>query len=466
MEFRILGTFLNHGYIWPEDSFIAGLKRRPDLIAGQGTNMDPGPGYLGRGVNIIGQFAVKKVRQQLIVNAKKAGVPFCISVGTSGCDDVLFGFELDIIDEVARENKLKLKLAIISGEVDRRYITSAINKGVKIPRLVDHPRLSEFLTTGEVEGSTRIVAQMGHEPIMKALDHDVDGVITGRAMDTAPFMAMPIKRGFNKALVAHLAKVMECGAIATVPKDPKDPPTNGSVDGIFGVLHDDHFLVSPINSKQKCTVASVLSHSFYERADPFVERMPGGALNIADAVYEQVDEETVKVSNSKWVDEEYTIKLEGVRSIGFRAISLLGIRNPSTIRVVDVLLDRVRQRAGLQFQPHIAGKDYDLYFHVYGKNAILGELEPITQSDPHEVVILMVVIAKTQDLATSLAVCARNLFTQQQFEGRRTTAGNQALPFSPSEPGLGEAHVWNIMHRMPIKDPCEPFRMQIMEFPR
>lgn len=466
MELRILGTFLNHGYVWPEDNFVAALKRKPDLIAGQGTNTDPGPGYLGRAVNICGRFSVKKVRQQLIVNAKKAGVPFCISVGTSGCDDVLFGFELDIIDEVARENKLKLKLAIISGEIDKRYLKSAINEGTKIRRLVDHPRLSEFLNNEDVEASTRIVAQMGHEPIMKALDHDVDGVITGRAMDTALFMGMPAKRGFDKALVAHMAKVMECGAIATAPKDPKNPATNGSMDGIFGVLRDDHFLVSPINPKQKCTVASVLSHSFYERADPFVERMPGGALNIADAVYEQVDEETVKVSNSKWVEEDYTIKLEGVRSIGFRSISLFGIRNPSTIRVVDVLLNRVRERVREQFLPNIEGKDYDLYFHVYGKNAILGELEPITQSDPHEVAVLAEAIAKTQDLATSVVVNARVLFTNQQFEGRRTTAGNEALPFSPSEPALGEAHVWNIMHRMPIKDPCEPFRMQIMEFPR
>ena len=466
MEFRVLGTFANHGYIWPEDDFVAALKRKPDLIAGQGTNTDPGPGYLGRAINICGRYSVKKVRTQLIVNAKKAGVPFCISVGTSGCDDVLFGFELDIVNEVAKENNLKLKLAVISGEVDKRFITSAIRQGTQIRRLVDHPRLSEFLTTKEVEDSARVVAQMGHEPIMKALEHDVDGVITGRAMDTALFMALPIKRGFNKALVAHMAKVMECGALATVPKDSKDPSKNGALNGVFGVLHDDHFLVSPINSKQKCTIASVLAHSFYERADPFVERMPGGALNIVDAVYEQVDEETVKVSNSKWIEEDYTIKLEGVRSIGFRSISIFGVRNPSTIRVIDVLLSRVRDAVRERFLPMAEGKDFDLYFHVYGKNAILGELEPIADSEPHEIVVVAEVIGKTQDLATDVAVNARVLFTAQQFEGRRTTAGNEALPFSPSEPSLGEAHVWNIMHRMPIKDPCEPFKMQIMEFPR
>ncbi|MEO8004523.1 MAG: acyclic terpene utilization AtuA family protein [Betaproteobacteria bacterium] len=467
MELRVLGTFLNHGYVWPEDNFVEALKtRKPDFIAGQGTNTDPGPGYLGRGINIIPKMFVKKVRRQLIVNAKKAGVPFCISVGTSGCDEVLYKSELEIIDEVAREANIKVKLAIISGEINKDYLRGHLASGVKIPRLIDHPRLSENLTLDDVNSATRVVAQMGHEPIMKALDHNVDGVITGRAMDTALFMAEPSRRGFDKALVAHMAKVMECGAIATTLKNPKDPPTNGSMDGIFGVLHDDHFLVSPINPKQKCTIASVLSHSFYERADPFVERMPGGALNIADAIYEQVDEQTVKVSNSKWIEEDYTIKLEGVKSIGFRSISLMGIRNQSTIRVVDKLVERVRSRLNDQFEPLQEGKDYNLYFHVYGKNAILGPIEPLTNTDPHEVALLAEAVATSQELATALMVNARVLFTNQQFEGRITTAGNESIPWSPSEPALGEVHIFNIMHRMPIKDPCEPFKMDIIEFPR
>jgi hypothetical protein len=58
------------------------------------------------------------------------------------------------------------------------------------------------------------------------------------------------------------------------------------------------------------------------------------------------------------------------------------------------------------------------------------------------------------------------LFTNQQFKGRITTAGNESIPWSPSEPALGEVHIFNVMHRMPIKDPCEPFKMEIMEFPR
>jgi len=465
-ELRVLGTFLNHGYIWPEDHFVEALtKRKPHFIAGQGTNTDPGPGYLGRGLNIIPKVGVKKVRKQLIVNAKEARVPWCISVGTSGCDEVLHNFELPIIDEIAREYKLKLKIAVISGEVGKPYLTNALNKGAKIPRLIDHPRLSEHLTHDDIDSATRVVAQMGHEPIMKALEHDVDGVLTGRAMDTALFMGYPIKAGFDKALVAHMAKVMECGAITTTLKNPDDPPITGSMDGVFGVLHDDHFLVSPINPKQKCTIASVLSHSFYERADPFLERMPGGALNIADAKYEQVDEVTVKVSNSKWIEEDYTIKLEGVKSIGFRSISLMGVRNPSTIRVIDDLIARVRARLHEQFEPYQEGKEYNLYFHVYGKNAILGPAEPLQNTQPHEVALLAEAVAETQELATALMVNARVLFTNQQFKGRITTAGNESIPWSPSEPTLGEVHIFNIMHRMPIKDPLEPFKMQILEFP-
>jgi len=467
MEIRCLGTFLNHGYVWPEDTFVNALKtRKPDFIAGQGTNTDPGPGYLGRGQNIIPKMFVKKARTQLIVNAKKAGVPFFISVGTSGCDDVLYGQEIEILEEIARENNIKLRIALISGEVGHDYVRKTMNSGIKIPRLIDHPRLSEFLTEKDISESVRIVAQMGHEPIMEVMDEGIDGVITGRAMDTALFMAMPCKRGFDKGLVAHMAKVMECGAIATTPKDPDDPPTNGSMDGIFGILKDDHFIVKPINPKQKCTIGSVLSHSFYERADPFFERMPGGALNIANAKYEQIDEETVKISNSEWIEEDYTIKLEGVKSIGFRSISLMGVRNPSTIKVLDTLTERVKSRMKEEFAPLKEGKDYQLNFYVYGRDAILGPIEPFRDSQPHEVGLLAEAIATSQELATALVVNTRVCFTNQQFKGRITTAGNESIPWSPSEPPLGEVHIFNVMHRMPLKNPCEPFKTQIIEFPR
>lgn len=70
----MLGTFVNHGYIWPEVDFVNALKRKPDLIAGQRTNTDPDPSYLGRGINICDRYSVNKVRTQLIVNAKKAGI--------------------------------------------------------------------------------------------------------------------------------------------------------------------------------------------------------------------------------------------------------------------------------------------------------------------------------------------------------------------------------------------------------
>ena len=56
---------------------------------------------------------------------------------------------------------------------------------------------------------------------MCALDH-ADIVICGRAYDPAVFAAEPVRRGFPAAPALHAAKVLECGAIATVPGSGSD----------------------------------------------------------------------------------------------------------------------------------------------------------------------------------------------------------------------------------------------------
>jgi hypothetical protein len=37
---------------------------------------------------------------------------------------------------------------------------------------------------------------------------------------------------------------------------------------------------------------------------------------------------------------------------------------------------------------------------------------------------------------------------------------------SPGDIDIGPAYAWNIWHAIELEDPCEPFKINIIEFPR
>lgn len=432
-----------------------GLKYDPHIIVGQGTSTDPGPGYLGSDdiFGYVGKSNKKRDIGLILEAAVEKSIPFIFSGGSpSGSNAQLEGV-LRIVNEICTEKGYKLKVAVIRGELEKNYVKSKIKQGVRIQRLVDSDRLSEVLSVDDINQAKRIVSQMGPEPIMKALEMGVDGVITGRALDIGLHMAFPLLNGFNKGLVAHMAKTIECGALCA------DPPIN---ENIFAILKQDYFLVFPPNPEKKCTIRSVASHAFYERPDISKEINPGGYLDISQAKFEQVDRRTVRVSNGKWVPMPYTVKIEGVKIAGYRTVTVAGIRDDNLIKQIDWFIDDIRKRTVDKFG---GISHFDLFFHVYGKDAVLGISEPKDLMTSDELCIVVDVIAPDPEISNAICAYVRGRMFFNDYPGRTSTAGNIATLFSPADIQMGESYVWNIWHSLPLEDPCEPFKIKILNFP-
>lgn len=456
-EVRILqSSAMGYGNVSAE-SIRHGLEWDPHVIVGQGTSTDPGPYYMGSDspYPYVGKANKKRDISLILSAARQNDIPFIFSGGSPAGTDVQLEGILRIVDEYCREQGIRLRIAVISGELDKSYITRVLKEGRRATRLVDVDRLPRELTPEAVEECKRIVAQMGPEPVMEGLKHDVDGVITGRALDIGLYMAYPLLRGFSRSVSAHMAKTIECGALCAEP---------ATSDNMFAFLRSDHFLVKPPNPNRRCTVASVAAHAFYERPDITREMNPGGYLDVSEAKFEQVDERTVKVSGGRWVDMPYTIKLEGVKMVGYRTISLAGIRDPNFIRELSGVLEQTRHRAMEKFG--MPPGECRISFKVYGQNAVLGNREPERDAVPHEVGVLVDVIAPSQALATSVCAYIRGQLLFADFPGRTSTAGNIAVPFSPGEVEMGPAYEWAVWHALPLDDPVEPFPVKIVEFPR
>lgn len=448
-ELRILSPTAILGYGFPESSFRAGLAREPHLIAVDAGSVDPGPYYLGAGVSFTDRAAVSRDLRLILAAGRERDIPVLIgTAGGAGARPHL-DWTADIVREIARQEGLTFRLAVIASDVPTTLLHSALQAGELTP-LPPGPKAREE----DITQSSHVVAQMGVEPLIRALELGADVVLAGRAYDPAVFAALPIRQGFDAALALHLGKILECAAIAATPG-------SGS-DCMLGVLRDDHFLIEPLDPDRACTVTSVAAHSLYEKTNPSSLPGPGGVLDLTQTRFEQETDRIVRVRGSRFVPSpQHTVKVEGARRVGYRTISIAGVRDPGFIAGVDHILEAVTHRVADNFSD-IPRDDYHLLFHVYGKNAVMGPLEPDTGVG-HEIGIVIEAVAHTQQLADTVCGFARSTMLHHGYPGRISTAGNLAFPYSPSDFKGGEVYEFSLYHLLAVDDPCALFKVHLQQ---
>jgi hypothetical protein len=279
--------------------------------------------------------------------------------------------------------------------------------------------------------------------------------VAGRAYDAALIAALPIKAGFDPGLSLHMGKILECGASVALPRES---------DGIIGILRKDHFLVEPADPHKRCTVETVADHTLYEKSDPAHLHLPGGMLDLEKAKCEKWDDRIVKISGSRFVkNESYLLKLEGARRAGYRTICIGGARDPILIRRIEEVIGAVRAKIKRDLQGIVAKEDYHLLFHLYGRDGVMGPLEPCREEIVHELGVVIEAVATTQELANTVSALARSAALHTGYQGRKATAGNLAFLFSPAEFPAPEVYEFNVYHLMEVDDPCGIFRTEMEE---
>jgi len=449
-EIRVLSPLGILGYGFPEESFWEGIKREPHVIAVDAGSTDAGPHKLGAGVGIVSKESTKRDLIFMLTAGCKRKIPILVgSAGGSGAETHL-NWTLEIVREIAKEKNLHFKMAVIHAEIDKDYLKRKIAEG-KVKPLGPVPELEEK----NVDEAIRIVAVMGIHPHVKALEQGADVVIAGRSNDPAMFAALPFKEGYDLGLALHMGKILECGAMACVPASASDC--------IMGYLRDDHFIVEPLNPTRRCTPESVAAHTLYEKSSPLHIIGPEGLVDVTQCKFEQYNERMVKVSGSKFKESQmYYIKLEGATKVAYRTICIAGIRDPIMIREIDECEKFVREAVSVYFRDN-SREDYQLIFHIYGKNGVMGKLEPQKGITSHELCLILEVVAKNQELANAICAFARSTLMHYSYKGRIATAGNLAFPYAPSDIPIGAVYKFNIHHLVEVDDPCELFRIEFVE---
>ncbi|HBE02516.1 MAG: 3-methylaspartate ammonia-lyase [Spirochaetes bacterium GWF1_41_5] len=437
-ECRVLSTTAILGYGYPLKSFYRGIKKNPHLIAVDAGSTDPGPYYLGSGKSFTNRAAVKRDLRYMIKEGVKRKIPVVIgSGGGSGARPHVDWCEA-IIREIADEEKIGFSLGIIYADIEKTAVKKALVLK-KIKPLACVPALKKEA----VEQTTYIVAQMGMEPIISMLGKKCDVILCGRCYDPAVFAALPVMRGFDPGLCLHMGKILECASIAATPG-------SGS-DCALGIVKEKSFILETLNPIRKFTKTSAAAHTLYEKSDPSHLPGPGGEINLENTVFRELPGGRVEISGSRFVpSRDYWIKLEGARPAGFRTISVSATRDPVMIREIDGIFKSVdRQVKSFLQKEKIRGS---VQFLVYGKNGVMGEMEPVKKILSHELAIVINASGESQSAADSLCGLTRSSLLHYGYRGRISTAGNLAFPFSPSDAQMGQIYEFSIYHIMQISD--------------
>lgn len=428
------------------------MTLNPHFIAADAGTSDSGPYALGSGKPNYPREAIKHDMAILLIAARRAGIPMIIgSSGTAGLDSQVDLF-VDVANEIAVENGFKVRTAAVYSEQTREYLLGLMKEG-RIRALDPAPHLDENV----IRQTEHVVGMMGVEPLQKAIAAGAELVIGGRCSDSALYAAIPIMEGFPEGLAWHAGKVMECGTQVCV---------KAGRGIVAATMSKDSFILRVYGKNLEVTPQSVAAHSFYENGDPYIHYESSGAMDLSECRYEAVENGGVKVSGSAFRHaDDYTVKLEGAVKIGYQAVVIGAMRDPYFIRNLDTWLPTVEgviEKAVQDILGLQRGKDYTLIFHQYGRNAVMGPLEPET-AWPREVCLILEVTAPTQEVATKIAEITRQPLLHQPIPEWSGSITSIAYLHNPVPLERGAVYRFAYNHVALPHDQEEMFRMKTLE---
>lgn len=445
----LVPTGMLGGGFTPE-SVQRGIDLGAHAIAVDGGSTDSGPYYLGAATAKTTDRAVAHDLRILLVAAQRAGIPLVVgSCGTSGTDAGV-DWVAGILDKVAAEEGLTPTVARIYSEQRAETVLERLEAGRVSPLEPASP-----LTAETVNRCEHIVGLLGHDPLARAIEQGADVVLAGRTTDTAVLAAVPLMRGCPPGPTWHAAKVAECGGQCTV---------NPRTGGVLFEVDADGFTIEPLNPDSACTPTSVAAHMVYENVDPFRMREPAGVLDASAATYVALDDRRVRVEGARFeLAPAHTMKLEGSAIAGYQTISLVGIRDPEVLERLDEWLASMDAflADGAQRVLGLTAGEYEIELRCYGRDAVLGDLEPAASSPPREVGVLLVATAPDQVTATAIAKYANPYLLHMPLSGMRDLP-SFAFAGSPAETPRGPVFEFVLQHVVELDSPTDLSRTEIL----
>ncbi|KGD97182.1 glutamate mutase [Achromobacter sp. RTa] len=424
------------------ESFQLGVAAGPDFIAADSGSDDVGPVPLGSDTSTSPQAWQRHDLEQMLLAARKLDVPMIVgSAGDTGSNSRV-DLYVRLIKEIAAEHGLTpFKIGYFYSEVDKERVRKALRDGALVAGLDGYANLTE----AELDATDRIVAVAGVHPYIELLQAGADVIVGGRSSDAAVFAAPALHRGYDADKAYYLGKVLECASFCAEPY--------GGKETVMGEISAEDVRVTAMHPDQRCTIASVAGHAMYERSNPYEEYFAGGKLDMTHCNYEQLSDKTTRITGSRFVPaEQVRVKLEGSGKVGERYMGLCGIRDPYTIENVDRVIAWAREKVRERF----GDSGYELHYKVYGRDGVMGDLEPLRDQPGHELCVMVQGVAPTAEMAEELTLTGLRQMFYARLPDVKGTAGSVSFPLDEVV-RTSAAYRWTLNHTLPVDNAGELF---------
>lgn len=430
------------------ESFWIGVDAKPDYIAADSGSDDVGPVPLGSDTSTSPESWQRHDLEQMLLASRKLGVPMIIgSAGDTGSNSRV-DLYVKIISELAQKHQLaKFRLGYFYSEVDKEYLRAKMRAGDAVTGLDGFADLTE----AELDATERIVAMAGVHPFVELLRQGADVIIGGRSSDAALFAAPAIHHGFPADNAYYLGKVLECASFCAEPY--------GGKETVMGEVSHEDVKVTAMHPPQRCTIASVAGHAMYERSNPYEEFFAGGKLDMTHCHYEQFNERTTRITGARFIPDKKTrVKLEGSGKVGERYVGICGIRDPYTIANVDQVIEWARTQVRARF----GDTGYQLHYNVYGRDGVMGALEPLRDKPGHELCLMVQGVAPTREMAEELTMIGLRQMFYARLPDVKGTAGSVSFPLDEVL-HASPAYRWTLNHTVAVDDNMELFKTHMVD---
>lgn len=278
-------------------------------------------------------YAPDFVEKLLKVAGKEAwdkNIRICTNAGgmnITGC--------VDSIREWAESEKMSgYKIGYVTGDSIKDKIPQLLKDGWKFPNMDYDGDFNDI-----VDKIYNCNAYIGHEGIESCLEGGADVVITGRAADSALFMA-PLKHEFGWAADDwnHLAlgimagHLLECGGQGAGGNFMYDWRSVPRMDELGFPIAEVSGETMEITKAPDCggliTEQSCKEQFLYEVLDPSNYMTPDVNVDVSHATIKQVGENRVRVGNIKGKQRPDTLKLCVGYHKGWKTVSMLSFAWP------------------------------------------------------------------------------------------------------------------------------------------
>lgn len=283
---------------------------------------DPGKGFAPDFVTRILRGAGKTAWERKIRLITNAG-----GMNVSGC--------VDSIRQWAESEKLDgYKIGYVTGDDIKAKIPHLLKEGWKFPNFDYDGDFNDI-----VDKIYNCNAYIGHEGIEACIAQGADTVITGRAADSALFMA-PLKYEFGWAaddwdnlargiMAGHLLECGGQGAGGNYMYDWRNVPRMDELGFPIAELTEDTFeLTKAPDCGGVICEQSTKEQFLYEVLDPANYVTPDVAVDVSGATIRQVGQDRVRIDGIKGKEKPDTLKLCVGYHKGWKTVSMLSFAWP------------------------------------------------------------------------------------------------------------------------------------------